>query len=77
MIISKIVNPKTKLSEDQIKLYFQGSGYESEEDNVINGIPWILYLTDYDYKEYINSSESDKVRKSLKKQIKEMVYNSK
>lgn len=76
MIISKIVNPKTKLTEDQIKLYFWGSGYESEEDNVINGIPWILYLTDYDYKEYINSSESDKVRKSLKKQIKEMLYNS-
>lgn len=73
MIISKIVNPKTKLSEEQIKLYFQGSGYESEEDNVINGIPWILYLTDYDYKEYINHPDSDKVRKSLKEQIKSLL----
>jgi hypothetical protein len=77
MVITKIVNPKTKLSENQIRVYFQGSGYESEEDNVINGIPWFLYLTDYDYKEYINNPESDKVRKSLKKQIKDIVYNSK
>jgi hypothetical protein len=75
MIISKILKPKSKLSQTAIDFYFKGSGYESEEDNVIEGCPWVLYLTDEDYKEYISQPQSDVVRKSLKKQIKEILYN--
>lgn len=76
MTINRILSPKSKLSESAIELYFKGSGYEGEEDNVIEGCPWVLYLTDEDYKEYISQPQSDLVRKSLKKQIKEILYNA-
>jgi hypothetical protein len=75
MIITKIKKTKSKLLKEDIDLYFKGSGYSEEEDNLIDGCPWFLYLTDMDYKEYMSHPRSDLVRKSLKKQIKEILYN--
>lgn len=68
MNIHNIKIPKDKLSLKHQSNYFSGSGYEDEELNFIDNVPWMMYLSDEDLK-YYYQSPSRQLRMSIKKQI--------
>jgi hypothetical protein len=71
--LSKIVKPKTLISNSELKTYFAEIGCEKERDNVIKGFAWHLWLTDNDFLIYTKSLRPDLERISLKKQIKKLI----
>jgi hypothetical protein len=85
MVISKLKKPDFLLDEKQIEQYFcccvpgrRGEEHldfctTHEENNVIDGYAWNLYLIDIDYEEYKRSSNTEKLRKELKTQIIELL----
>ena len=69
MTLSRIVIPKTSLTQEQKDKYFVGSGYEDEELNFIDDKPWILYLDDNETRSFFEYGATKEMRLSLKKQI--------
>lgn len=74
-IINSIIKPEIKISDDELELYFKATPYNNEENNIIDGYGWHVYLKNHDYKYYLKNisddgiAKSTELRKSLKKQI--------